>query len=152
MGKRLAIAALSVGTVLATALMLGCEGGMTDPESGELAPIQVAAYAVGAPVSTIVIEVTAADIKNRLSLGELMLNAVYSYSSVHVYRSDALECPGETGRYREASALVLRCNPDESGLFRNSDLYFPVCGIKRPPPPAGDIPVCTCRIECICRC
>ena len=66
MSKRLTKLPLSLATLVSAALLLGsCDGGPTNPEQ-ELTPIHVTAFAVGTPVSTLVIEVTAADIEDQL--------------------------------------------------------------------------------------
>ncbi len=66
MMRRFLTSLASVGVIFATALMLGsCDEGLVDP-GDEYAPIQVTAFAIGTPINSIVIEVTADDINNRL--------------------------------------------------------------------------------------
>ncbi len=67
MYKRIPKSLASVGLLLAGGLLFAsCDKGVTDPNDRETAPINFTAYAVGTPVNTIVIEVTASDIQKRL--------------------------------------------------------------------------------------
>ena len=67
MKTRWSLAPLSGAVILAVGLLSGsCDGGLFGTDAEELAPIHVSAFALGTPVSTLVVEVTAADIRQRL--------------------------------------------------------------------------------------
>jgi hypothetical protein len=134
--KRVLKSLSAVGLLLATGLMLGsCDKGVTDPnENKETAPINFTAYAVGTPVSTVVIEVTAADIKNRL-----VFNLTFDEDFV---ASGVLEVP-----VGEARLFSVTTYDDHHNVTHTGDAEMDVSPGSNPPlqvklkPVLGDVDI-----------
>jgi hypothetical protein len=76
MARRTCLWPVFVTLILATGLA-SCDGGLTGvADSEELTPVRVTAFAVGTPISTLVVEVTAADINRRLVYNVEVVNGI----------------------------------------------------------------------------